>query len=341
VNLLNPEPAKILIVDDNHFSRMTTVDILSFEGYQVIESDSDAEIVTLAAEMQPDCIILEVKPPQMEGFLLCRLLKENSLTQKIPIIFVTVASDRRSHLQSIEVGGDDFLIKPLERFTLLARVKSLINQKRLNEGLDQTAQVLLSIAQALESRYSRQENSSTNLANLAKIFGTYLELSSQEIDDLIFASYLHDIGTVGIPDSIFLKKEALTAQERELINQHVLIGEKICQPLQSRRGVLPIIRHHHEKWNGSGYPDGLKGDQIPFLAQVFQILDIYEALISDRPHKAALTPSQAVSILQQETIKGWRNPKLMPQFQDFIKKLCLNSRSSLEDKGVFSQKINF
>jgi putative two-component system response regulator len=147
-----------------------------------------------------------------------------------------------------------------------------------------------------------------------------LQLSSTEISDLIFAARLHDIGTVGIPDAVLLKKGELTAQEREMIKQHVLIGEKICQPMQNRRGVLPIIRNHHERWDGSGYPDGLTGDDIPWLAQVFQIFDIYDALTSERPYKQALTPSEALATIAEETKKGWRNPKLVQQFTDFIQK---------------------
>ncbi|NES86031.1 MAG: response regulator [Moorea sp. SIO2B7] len=298
---------------------MTTVDLLSIDGYKVLEADRSSAVIKRAVKDKPDLILLDVMMPQMDGFEVCEHLKRNQRTSLIPVIFITVSDDRRSRLRGFEVGGDDFLTKPLDRFELSAKVKSLIHQKRLNEGLDQTEQVLFSIARAIEGRYAENSNPSAKVVALARDFGEYLRLSSVAIEDLIFAANLHDIGTVGIPDSVLLKKGELTPQEREMINQHVLIGEKLCQPLQSKRGVLPIIRHHHERWDGSGYPDALAGDKIPFLAQVFQILDIYDALTSERPHKQALTPKQALEIISQETAKGWRNPQLIEKFTAFIK----------------------
>ena len=134
-----------------------------------------------------------------------------------------------------------------------------------------------------------------------------------------WGGYLHDIGKVGIPDAVLLKTGKLTPQEWEIMRQHVLIGEKICQPLRTMRGVIPIIRHHHERWDGSGYPDGLMGDEIPYLAQVFQIIDIYDALTSERPYKKALSSKEALSTLAEEVDKGWRNPKLVQQFTEFIR----------------------
>ncbi|PLZ80864.1 two-component system response regulator, partial [Fischerella thermalis WC217] len=128
-----------------------------------------------------------------------------------------------------------------------------------------------------------------------------------------------DIGKVGIPDSVLLKKGKLTPEEWNIMRQHVLIGEKICQPLRSMQGVIPIIRHHHERWDGSGYPDGLIGENIPYLAQVFQIIDIYDALTSERPYKLAFSPEEALAVMQEETAKGWRNPQLMQQFEEFIR----------------------
>jgi putative two-component system response regulator len=134
----------------------------------------------------------------------------------------------------------------------------------------------------------------------------------------MWAGYLHDIGKVGIPDAVLLKQGRLTPAEWEIMQQHVLIGETICQPLRTMRGVVPIIRHHHERWDGSGYPDGLVGDDIPWLAQIFQILDIYDALTSDRSYKDAVSSENALAILKQEVERGWRNPDLVAKFTDFI-----------------------
>ena len=218
----------------------------------------------------------------------------------------------------MEAGGDDILVKPLNRIELSTRVKSLIQQKRLNDGLDRTEQVLFTIAKAVDSR-SEYNGGSVRVASLVKSFGEYLGLSAAEIDSLSFAAHLHDIGTIAIPDAVMLKAGELTSEEKELIRQHVLIGEEICQPLRNRHRVLPIIRNHHERWDGTGYPDGLSGSDIPYLAQIFQIIDIYDALTSDRPHKKADRPTEAFAIIMDETNKGWRNPKLTAAFTDFIR----------------------
>ncbi len=311
--------AKILVVDDRPLSRMATVDLLAIEGYEAIETDCSSSPLELIIREQPDLILLDAIVPYIEGFELCRLLKQNIQTRLIPTIGMTVDNDRQTRLQFLQAGCDDFLSKPLDRVDLLAKVKSLIRQKRLNEGLDQTEQVLFLLAKAIENRFTDSGNSCARLAALAQSFGEYLQLAAQDIEDLCFAARIHDIGTIGIPDAVLLKVGELTPQERETIEQHVLIGEKICQPMKNRSGVLPIIRHHHERWDGSGYPDGLLGEQIPQLAQVFQILDIYDALTSSRPHKKALTPTEALTTIVEETSKGWRNPQLVEQFTNFIR----------------------
>jgi putative two-component system response regulator len=315
---LSSSPAKVLIVDDHAFSRMNAADLLSLEGYEISESDNSLAALDRAIADRPDLILLDVMMPQMDGFEVCRQLKQDRRTQQIPVILITVAEDRQLRLKWKEVGADELMLKPLDPLELSTRVKSLIQGKRVKEGLDQTEQVLFSIAKAIESRYSENDDSSAKLAALAEAFGEYLVLSPTEIQDLKFAAHIHDIGTIVIPDAVMRKKGKLTEEEQELIRQHVLIGEQICQPMRFRSGVLPIIRHHHERWDGSGYPDGLVGEEIPYLAQIFQILDIYTALNSERPHKEAIDPRQAVEIIVEETKKGWRNPELVEQFTRFI-----------------------
>ncbi|BAY16465.1 response regulator receiver modulated metal dependent phosphohydrolase [Nostoc sp. HK-01] len=312
------EAPKILVVDDHAASRMTAAALLAMEGYEVIEADSGAAAVVLVTQKHPDLILLDVMMPGMDGFEVCHLLKQDEHTRLIPVIFITALNDRRSRIRGIEVGADDFLTKPFDRVELAARVKSLVRQKRLNEDLDHAEQVLFSIARAIESRDPNTGDHCERLVTLGQNFGEYLNLSRSQLRDLMWGGYLHDIGKVGIPDAVLLKNEQLTLEDWEMMQQHVLIGEKICQPLRSMRGVIPIIRHHHERWNGSGYPDGLKSNEIPFLAQVFQLIDIYDALTSERPYKRAFSPAEALSVMWEETQAGWRNPELMQRFTDFI-----------------------
>ncbi len=325
-NFGSSNPAKVLVVDDHPFSRVTAVDLLALDSYEVLELDGSSDILEDVLHENPDLILLDIFMPQNNGFDLCESLKADSRTALIPIILMTVADDQSSRIRSSEVGADGLLIKPLERLELLPKVELLIQKKRLEEWLDQIEQVLFLIAQVVEERYLDGSSSFAKLDQLAQSFGQHLQLSSTAIKDLILAARLHDIGTVVIPDAILLKKGELTTKERELIKRHVLIGERIAQPLAHRRDVSQIIRHHHERWDGSGYPDGLTGHEIPWLAQVFQILDIYDALTSERPYKEALSPVQAVNILTEEVAKGWRNPDLVREFTIFIQMLELEKR---------------
>ncbi|NET49879.1 MAG: two-component system response regulator [Merismopedia sp. SIO2A8] len=314
----NFENSKILVVDYHPSSRMTAVALLCVEGYEVLEADNGLSALESVADVPPDLILLDVMMPGMDGFEVCHRLKNDEKTRLIPVIFVTALNDRRSRLKGIEVGGDDFLTKPFDQLELSARVKSLVRQKRLNEDLDHAEQVLFSIASTIESRDPNTGDHCDRLVQRGEAFGRFLNLSRTVIRDLVWGAYLHDIGKVGIPDNVLLKKGKLTPEEWTIMRQHVIIGEQICKPLRTMQGVLPIIRHHHERWDGSGYPDGLAGDDIPFLAQVFQCIDVYDALTSERPYKRAFSPEESLEIMFSEVEKGWRNPALMEKFAQFI-----------------------
>lgn len=320
---MDSDQPKILVVDDHPSSRMTAVALLSVEGYEVLEAESGPIALKRVVECSPDLILLDVMMPGMDGYEVCRRLKEDEQTRLIPVVFITALNDKRSRIMGIEAGGDDFLSKPFDRLELSARVKSLVRQKRLNEDLDHAEQVLFSMARAVESRDPNTGDHCERLVAMGKAFGEYIQLPRTDIRNLMWGGYLHDIGKVGIPDAVLLKKGPFTPEEREIMNNHVLIGEKICKPLRSMRGVLPIIRYHHERWDGTGYPDGLGGEEIPYLAQVFQVIDIYDALTSERPYKRAFTVAEALEIMEQETQRGWRNPKLSQQFTEFIKTVYL------------------
>ncbi|MBW4496237.1 MAG: two-component system response regulator [Oscillatoria princeps RMCB-10] len=318
MSFLDSEQPKVLVVDDHPASRMTAVALLSVEGYDVFEAESGPAALNSVGETNPDVILLDVMMPGMDGFEVCRRLKLDEQTRLIPVIFITALNDRRSRIKGIEVGGDDFLTKPFDHLELAARVKSLVRQKRLNEDLDHAERVLFSIARAVESRDPNTGDHCERLVQLGKAFGEFLNLSRAEIRTLMWGGYLHDIGKIAVPDAVLLKRGSLTPEEWQIMKQHVIVGQQICQPLRTMRGVLPIIRHHHERWDGSGYPDGLAGSEIPYLATVFQIIDIYDALISERPYKRAYTIEEALEIIALETRKGWRNPRLVEQFAEFI-----------------------
>ncbi|MDA0867135.1 MAG: response regulator [Cyanobacteria bacterium] len=310
-----PDPARILVVDDYPPCRAMAIDLLSVEGYRVLEASDGYQALASIPALKPDLILLDISMPGMDGFEVCRRLKQDETTRLIPVIFLTALDDRHTRLQGIEAGGDDLLTKPFDPLQLSARVRSLVHQKRLNEDLDHASQVLFSIARAVESRDPHTGDHCERLSKLAQAFGQYLELPAAQLRDLTWASYLHDIGKVGIPDAILLKTGPLTAAEQTIMRQHVFLGENICRPLRTMQGVLPIIRHHHERWDGSGYPDGLKENAIPWVVQIFQIIDIYDALAHERPYKPAFPIAMTLDIIRDEVNRGWRNPALMTQFE--------------------------
>ena len=312
------KPIKVMVVDDQHFSLLHAVDLIRYEGYEIIETDDSSKVLSLAYEEQPDIILMDVVMRDIDGLEVAKKLKLQPQTQSIPIVLMTVADDFDIRNQALDIGVEDILIKPLERLSLYSKLKSLSQQKRLNEGLNQTQKVLLSLATAIENRALDEQKSPFNLANLVINFAQYLDLNDDEVQDLVFAAYLHDIGNVSIPEQILAKKGKLTQVEQNIIRKHVIIGEQICQPLEHHPNLLRIIRHHHEKYDGSGYPDYLKGDQIPYLVQIFQIIDIYHALTSKRSYKPAYSHNISLAILEEETLKGWRNPNIFSKFQDFI-----------------------
>ncbi|MEN9229453.1 MAG: response regulator [Thermostichus sp. DG02_5_bins_236] len=316
---LEPTDAShLLIVDDQPNSRMLLGDLLEGIGYRVSEAESGNQALHMLETFQPDLILLDVMMPGLDGFEVCRRIKASEETRLIPVVLITAASDRKNRVRGIEAGADDFLSKPFDESELLARVRSLVHQKHLNEDLDHAAEVLFVIARSVESRDPTTGDHCERLVKMAESFGEFLQLPRPIIKVLAWGGYLHDIGKIGVPDAILGKLDRHTPEEWEVMKSHVLIGEEICRPLRTMKDVLPLIRHHHERWDGSGYPDGLKGEEIPLVARVFQVLDIYDALTSERPYKRAFTVQEAIGILQEETAKGWRDPQLMESFFEFL-----------------------
>lgn len=309
----------ILVADDYPLNRLATRDLLESVGHRVVEVENGLEALEAIAAEPLDLVLLDVMMPGLDGFEVCNRIKANEQARLLPVMMMTALDDRKIRVRGIEAGADDFLSKPYDCVELVARVQSLIQQKRLNDDLDNAAQVLIAIAQAVESRDPTTGDHCKRLSEMGRSFGSYLNLFSPQLKALELAGYLHDIGKIGIPDSILGKPGKHTPEEQAIMQSHVEIGARICQPLRTMKHVLPIIRNHHERWDGSGYPDGLKGEDIPYLARVFQIIDIYDALISERPYKPVFTADRALSILESESEKGWWDPVLVDRFLQFLR----------------------
>lgn len=317
---LKQRAPKILVVDDKLDTLLLLRELLSSRGHEVITTTEANEAMELVHSDKPDLVLLDVVMPGKSGYELCRELKEDPFTRLIPIILITGLSDRDDRVRGIEAGADDFLSKPLYPEELFARVKSLLKLKEFTDELENAEAVLVALALGIESRDPYTGNHCERLARYAADLGHYVGLDGDSIIALKRGGYLHDLGKVSIPDDILKKGTRLNHDEWEIMKQHPIIGESICRPLKSFRNVLPIIRHHHEHWDGTGYPDGLSGSQIPMLARVLQVVDVYDALRTARPYKPALNHEEAERTMLEEAEKGLWDPELVPGFFNMLKK---------------------
>ena len=295
----------ILVVDDNALNRQFLKDELEDKGYLVSTAEDGEEALAIVAENPPDLILLDVMMPKLDGYEVCRRLKSDERTILIPVVMVTALTASHERIKGIGVGADDFLSKPYNRLELLTRVRSLLKLKRHTDELENAETVLFTLALSVESKDPYINDHCERLARYSVALGRKQGLPPEQLKALHRGGILHDLGKIGVPDSILLKPGPLNDVERAVIREHPAIGEKICAPLKSLRLVLPIIRHHHERWDGTGYPDGLAGEAIPITARILQSVDIYDALITERPYKPAYSHEQACAIMREEVARGW------------------------------------
>ncbi len=304
----------MLVVDDNRENAMLTRELLHTDGYEVQIADGAERAETLIRENPPDVILLDVVMPGKSGIELCRELKTNPATRLIPVVMITGLTDRDDKIRAIEAGADDFLNKPIFPEEMFARVKSLVKLKEFTDELESAEDVLCTLGLSVESRDPYTAGHCERLADYAADLGRHLGLSEDKIVALRRGGYLHDIGKITVPDEVLKKGSNLNASEWEIMRLHPITGENICKPLKSLREVLPIIRHHHEHWDGSGYPDRLHGERIPLLARILQVVDVYDALRTARPYKPALSHDDAARAMHDEAEAGLWDPHLVRAF---------------------------
>ncbi len=314
-----PVTGTILVADDQASNRELLEELLTAEGFKVASVANGAAALEQLSVVPVDLVLLDVMMPQLTGFQACERIKANPDTYLIPVILITALSDRQDRIEGIKAGADDFLTRPVDRTELLARVRSLLKLKLRTDELERAESVLFTLARSIEGKDPYTHGHCERLAEYSARLGEQLNLPEEELVALRRAGIVHDVGKIAIPDAILLKPGRLTPEEWTIIREHSVIGERICAPLKSFRHVLPIIRHHHEKLDGSGYPDGLRGDAIPVTARVLQIVDVYDALTTDRPYKKAFSITDALQTLKQEVAKGWWDPHIFDQFERLVR----------------------
>jgi putative two-component system response regulator len=310
--------ARVLVVDDNPHTMELMRDLLSSRGYDVVAVPDAAQAEAEILRHAPDLILSDVVMPGKSGYELCRELKENPITRLVPFVLITGLSQREDRVRGIEAGADDFLNKPIFPEELFARVKSLIKLKEFTDELETAESVLCTLGLSVESRDPYTEGHCERLAENASNLGRHLLLDEDEVIALRRGGYLHDLGKIAVPDEILKKGANLTPEEWQVMKRHPVTGENICRPLKSLRLVLPIIRSHHEHFNGSGYPDGLFGREIPLLARILQVVDVYDALRTARPYKPALSHEQAAITMHDEASAGLWDEELVLEFFNLL-----------------------
>jgi putative two-component system response regulator len=320
----------VLLVDSAEINRQVLKrnlykGLILKETDRVLEARRPTEALAILEKESVDLIIADLLMPEFGGEEFCRRVKSNRLTRLIPILIMTSAEGVRNEVACLSAGADDYIVRPPQTEVLRTRVSAMLRMKRTVDDLEEAESILFALAQAVEQRDKEIGNHCQRLATYSVALGTALGLDKEDLLALRRGGFLHDIGKVRVPDAILFKRGPLTDQEWVEMRAHTLIGERICSPMKSLAPVLPIIRSHHERWDGSGYPDAMAGDAIPLLARVLQLADIYDALTSERSYKPAYTSLRAMDILRQEAQQGWRDPELVSIFCEVLRDPAMSS----------------
>jgi putative two-component system response regulator len=300
----------VLVVDDGAANRELIEACLAGIDCEIRTAEDGRTALTMIQEDAPDLVLLDVQMPGMDGYEVCSRIKTGPRGALLPVVMITALDQTRDRVMALEAGADDFMSKPVERVELVARVRSALRLKALYDTLDSVDQVVFSLAAAVEAKDSLTERHTQRVGEFARMLGERMNLPEADLDALYRGGIVHDIGKIGLPDSILLKPAPLDPEEQIRMRTHPIIGETIVKPLRSGHSLLPIIRHHHERYDGTGYPDGLRGEQIPRLARIVSVCDAYDSLINDRPYRPRRSPEEAMRILSSGAGVQW-DPKVV------------------------------
>lgn len=313
------ERATILVVEDNERVRQGLTEHLTNLGYATVQATTAEEALRVVEETAPDLVLTDVHMGGMSGIELCAQLKRDQRFQLTPIIILTGQSDLEARVAGLAAGADDFFAKPFDLTEIRTRVAALLRVKFLLDQLERAEGVITTLGLTIEARDPYTAGHCERLARYAVSLGRALGVDDALLKALWLGGFLHDLGKIAVPDRILLKNGPLDAGERAVIQTHPGVGADLVREMRTLDGVRPIIRHHHERCDGSGYPDGLKGEEIPLGARIMAVVDVYDALRTERPYKPALSHQEAVAILLRETEAGYWDPRVTKTFIDMFR----------------------
>lgn len=322
----------ILIVDDEYAGRETLQSILEGEGYRLEMAENGPQALEKAKQLLPDVILLDIMMPGMTGFEVCQRIRSDPQIAEIPIIVLTALDDRDSLLTALKAGADDFISKPFDRFELRARLLGITRLNRYKKLMQErsklqeaNAQLLAayeatieSLSHAMDLRDHETEGHSRRVAHLTVELAKLLGMSAEQIVHLRRGALLHDLGKIGIPDAILHKPIALSEGEWEIMRRHPQFAYDMLHPIEYLRPALDIPYSHHEKWDGSGYPRGLRGEEIPLAARLFAVIDVWDALTSDRPYRRAWSKQEALTYIREQSGQHF-DPRVVELFFNVLK----------------------
>jgi putative two-component system response regulator len=327
MNKENNAGSLVLIVDDEYIGRETLQSVLEGEGYDLEMAENGFQAIEKAKKLLPDVILLDVMMPGMTGFEVCQRIRSDPQIAEIPIIILTALDDRESLLNALKAGADDFISKPFDRFELRARLLGITRLNRYQKLLQERAKLREANAQllnayeatieglshALDLRDRETEGHSRRVTEVTIKLAQAINIGDEEIIHIRRGALMHDIGKIGIPDSILHKPDKLTEEEWIIMRKHPQFAYDMLSPIEYLRPALAIPHNHHEKWDGSGYPRGLQGEDIPMSARLFAVADVWDALTSNRPYRAAWTQEQSLAYIREQSGKHF-DPQVVELF---------------------------
>jgi putative two-component system response regulator len=309
---------RILVVDDETAIREILREHLETLGYRVLAAASAEEALQLLEASPPDLVLTDVHMGAISGIELCQRLKGDARFQLTPVVILTSVADLDARVAGLAAGADDFFAKPIEFVELRTRLAALLRVKGLMDQLERAEGVITTLGLTIEARDPYTAGHCERLGHYAVALGRSLGVDAATLKALWLGGFLHDLGKIAVPDAILLKPGLFDPAERERMKRHPVVGADLVKEMRTLDAVRPIIRHHHERWDGSGYPDGLAGEQIPLPARIMAVVDVYDALRTARPYKGILPRPQAISILRQETDAGYWDPRVTAAFLETL-----------------------